>query len=202
MDDSDENLLLRWSRRKHEARQGKPAAAPQPASAEPEADPAPAETEIMAASERVASAQDRVPDEPVAAEDLPDLETLTYESDFSAFMREGVPELIKKQALRKLWLSNPLLANLDGLNEYDPINKKFLEQLEGPAEAIGEVSRSLRDKIMDAKRARDDRPRGRRSPSQQTRRPASAEPVPTDGQAEQDDDPPPQPAAETKRYDA
>ncbi len=35
------------------------------------------------------------------------------------FLREGVPEHLKRQALRKLWRSDPLLANLDGLNDYD-----------------------------------------------------------------------------------
>ncbi len=48
-----------------------------------------------------------------------DLESLDYESDFSIFMKAGVPELLKRAAMRKLWTSNPLLANVDGLNDYD-----------------------------------------------------------------------------------
>lgn len=48
-----------------------------------------------------------------------DLEALTYESDFGPFLRAGVPSLLKRQALRKLWSSNPVLANVDGLNDYD-----------------------------------------------------------------------------------
>ena len=34
-------------------------------------------------------------------------------------MKKNVPEHLKKKALRKLWLTNPILANLDGMNEYD-----------------------------------------------------------------------------------
>ena len=48
-----------------------------------------------------------------------DLETLDYESDFQPFMKKGVPEALKNLAMRKLWTSNPILANVDGLNDYD-----------------------------------------------------------------------------------
>ena len=50
--------------------------------------------------------------------DLPALETLTKDSDFRAFMRPGVPEALRNRALRKLWGSDPVYANLDGLLEY------------------------------------------------------------------------------------
>lgn len=51
--------------------------------------------------------------------DLPDVSDLNAESDFSAFLREGVSEEIRRKALRVLWRSDPVLANLDGLNDYD-----------------------------------------------------------------------------------
>jgi hypothetical protein len=34
-------------------------------------------------------------------------------------MAKGVPKALRNQALKKLWRSNPILANLDGLNDYD-----------------------------------------------------------------------------------
>jgi hypothetical protein len=34
-------------------------------------------------------------------------------------MAEGVSEELRNLALRRLWRSNPLLANLDGMNDYD-----------------------------------------------------------------------------------
>jgi Protein of unknown function (DUF3306) len=181
MAQSDKNLLLRWSRRKHEARQAEPAP-PVPSEPAPQDRPA------------IAAAETAPPDVPPAAkaesepavkvEDLPDIETLTYESDFSVFMRDGVPEFLKRQALRKLWLSNPVLANLDGLNDYDPKSMTFLLQdLEGPAEGVAEISRGLRDKIMEAKRARDDRPRGQRRARRQRpphERPGAPKPARTE----------------------
>lgn len=51
--------------------------------------------------------------------DLPDPDDLIKGDDFSAFMAKAVPEHIRKRALRKLWRSNPVLACLDGLNDYD-----------------------------------------------------------------------------------
>lgn len=50
---------------------------------------------------------------------LPDPETLQQGDDFSGFMASAVPEHLRKVALRTLWRSNPVLACVDGLNEYD-----------------------------------------------------------------------------------
>lgn len=51
--------------------------------------------------------------------ELPSVETLNADSDFTPFLKEGVPSLLKRAALRKLWKTDPILANLDGLNDYD-----------------------------------------------------------------------------------
>ena len=51
--------------------------------------------------------------------DLPDVETLNADSDFTAFLGENVPRDISKLAFKKLWRSDPVLANIDGLNDYD-----------------------------------------------------------------------------------
>lgn len=48
-----------------------------------------------------------------------DIDALDANSDYTVFMGAGVPEDIKKQALDKLWRSDPVFANLDGLNDYD-----------------------------------------------------------------------------------
>ncbi|ARE41853.1 hypothetical protein RGUI_3712 [Rhodovulum sp. P5] len=50
---------------------------------------------------------------------LTDPDLLQPGDDFSAFLREAVPEHLRRRALRRLWRSNPVLANLDGLNDYD-----------------------------------------------------------------------------------
>ncbi|WP_299954987.1 DUF3306 domain-containing protein [uncultured Roseobacter sp.] len=50
---------------------------------------------------------------------LPDPDRMQAGDDFAAFMAEEVPKHLRNKALRKLWRSNPVLACVDGLNEYD-----------------------------------------------------------------------------------
>lgn len=49
---------------------------------------------------------------------LPDPDALQMGDDFRAFMDKAVPERLRRRALRRLWVSNPVLANLDGLVDY------------------------------------------------------------------------------------
>lgn len=49
---------------------------------------------------------------------LQDPDTLESGDDFSAFMAKTVPTRLRNRALRKLWLSDPTLANLDTLVDY------------------------------------------------------------------------------------
>ncbi|MDP6515708.1 MAG: DUF3306 domain-containing protein, partial [Alphaproteobacteria bacterium] len=53
------------------------------------------------------------------SEPLPPVESLTADSDYTPFLRHGVPDELRRLALRKLWRTDPVLANLDGLNDYD-----------------------------------------------------------------------------------
>lgn len=47
-----------------------------------------------------------------------DFEQLDYESDYKQFMGSDVTSEARHKALRKLWVSNPVLANMDGLDDY------------------------------------------------------------------------------------
>lgn len=49
---------------------------------------------------------------------LPDPDVMKMGDDFSAFMKGAVPAHLRKRALRQLWRSNPVLANLDGLLDH------------------------------------------------------------------------------------
>ena len=49
---------------------------------------------------------------------LPDPDSLGSGDDFAAFMGKLVPSRIRARALRRLWGTNPVLANLDALVEY------------------------------------------------------------------------------------
>lgn len=54
----------------------------------------------------------------VEESELPDVEEMDGESDFTPFLKKGVSEQLQRKALRKLWLSDPVLANVDGLLDY------------------------------------------------------------------------------------
>lgn len=47
-----------------------------------------------------------------------DFEKLDYDSDYTQFMGNDVTSEARHKALRKLWVSNPVLANMDGLDDY------------------------------------------------------------------------------------
>ncbi|WP_394153164.1 DUF3306 domain-containing protein [Loktanella salsilacus] len=51
--------------------------------------------------------------------DLPDPDSLRKGDNFAAFMAKAVPLHLRNRALRNLWRSDPVLACLDGLNDYD-----------------------------------------------------------------------------------
>jgi len=95
---SDEPFLKRWSRLKREDEAGV-------------AEAAEAGEGVLVSAEGEAPAIDSA--------DLPDIESLDKDSDYTVFMQEGVPDELRSLALRKLFASNPVFSVLDGLNEYD-----------------------------------------------------------------------------------
>jgi hypothetical protein len=83
-----ESVLGRWSRRKLEARTETEAPPPPP--------PEPVEDVVAEAPP---------PEEP----ELPSIDSLEAGSDYSAFLRPGVPAELRQQALSRLWATNPAL---------------------------------------------------------------------------------------------
>lgn len=78
-----------------------------------------AEADRAAKAARDRQAQDLKTDDELLAElDLPDPDTLQPGDNFADFMREAVPERLRRRALRRLWVTNPVLANLDQLVDY------------------------------------------------------------------------------------
>ena len=70
--------------------------------------------------------------------DLPNPDDMKMGDDFSAFMSKAVPDRLRRRALRRLWLANPALANLDGLLDYGEdftdsatVDRKFADGLSG-----------------------------------------------------------------------
>ncbi len=108
--EDEPGFASRWSRLKREAK-AEPVAA--------EAEAAAAEPEAPAAGEPPDDRTDDRTDEEVLEElGLPDPDTLKAGDNFAAFMAKAVPTRLRNRALRKLWVSDPVLANLDMLIDY------------------------------------------------------------------------------------
>jgi hypothetical protein len=113
-----EGFLSRWSRRKRateeaEAAAAAPADLPPPPDAAPDAPP----EEVQAAP--VARAACPIPDVPeIDPATLPSVESLTAESDFSLFLRPGVPTLLRNAALRRMWSLDPAIRDYIGPVDY------------------------------------------------------------------------------------
>lgn len=84
--------------------------------AEQEAELRAVEAESIA-SEHAALAE-KTDAELLAEFDLPDPDSMKAGDDFTAFMVRAVPEHLRRRALRKLWVSDPVLACLDDLVDY------------------------------------------------------------------------------------
>jgi hypothetical protein len=126
-----ERFLKRWSRLKQEGEEADPEA-PETPEAAPSRLPANAEGEEV----EEASAEDL---------DLPDIESLDKDSDYTGFLREGVPDGLRRMALRKLWLSDPVLANLDGLNDYDENFAALFQTVGDAAQKVSDAAKKLGD---------------------------------------------------------
>ncbi len=74
--------------------------------------------EAREAAAREAALAEKTDAEICAELNLPDPDTLRPGDDFTAFLQKEVPERLRRLALRKLWRSDPLLANVDGLVDY------------------------------------------------------------------------------------
>jgi hypothetical protein len=79
---------------------------------------------------------------PDPAPALPPLESLTFESDFKAFMHSKVEEGVKRAALKKLF-ADPRFNVMDGLDTYiddytkaEPITEELLAQIEHARRAL------------------------------------------------------------------
>lgn len=204
-DDGDGNFLARWSRRKDSARIAETAtprekrggAAPVLPEEAPE-DQLPA---LVTGDERALTEEEQE-----LVDGLPDIETLDAESDFTPFMQSKVPEFLRRRALRALWRSNPLLANVDGLVDYGEDFTDSAMVIEGMQTAyrVGkgfmtdeELAENAREDDAgadgaDAENEPDDEEEARRvAAAERAETGADMEPAPDagdDGQAEIDDD--------------
>ncbi len=83
-----------------------------------------AEVEAQVAAEATYAAEQEVleardDDELLEELGLPSPDNLVDGAQLRAFLRAQLPQRLKTRALRGFWRSNPVLACLDGLNDYD-----------------------------------------------------------------------------------
>lgn len=120
MDEEDEGPLARWSRLKRRsgsARSGRRGGAAPVTVAN--VDPGfPAASAPEGGVPAVAPGEDTPAGED-AAKDLPPIDGLDKDSDYTPFLGDGVPEKLARAAMRKLWRSDPIFAFRDGLDDYD-----------------------------------------------------------------------------------
>ena len=123
-----EGPLRRWSRRKREAVREKEAA-----------EEARGRDASRAPSEAVQDAREPAGDAPAPAaveekdltdEDMPPIDSLDENSDYSGFLSPGVSERLRRRALRKLFMSAVFNVR-DGLDDYDEDFTNF--------EALGDI---------------------------------------------------------------
>jgi hypothetical protein len=96
------NFVSRWSRLKHKAKQH-------------------AEYTVPADSMVAVNKADKQSEDPVKIltdDDMPDIELMTDDSDYTGFLSPGVSEALRKLALQKLFHSE-VFNVCDGLDEYD-----------------------------------------------------------------------------------
>ena len=74
--------------------------------------------EAQEVEERAKLEAEKTDEELLAELGLPDPDSMKMGDDFAAFMSKAVPQRLRNRALRKLWVSNPVLANLDGMVDY------------------------------------------------------------------------------------
>ena len=117
---SDNNFLSRWSRLKKQQ------------SSASVADESPEEPNQEALTQHPESATDEIPTSandsgdlhdnsepaPLTDEDMPEIDSLGEESDYSPFLSPGVSDELRTLALRKLF-KLPQFNIVDGLNDYD-----------------------------------------------------------------------------------
>ena len=121
--------LKRWSRRKLDAtRSAREASAPPVVGAAADPTPAQPPMDLAATSPSALPAASAEPE-------LPPVASLSFESDFSAFMQPKVDEGLKREALKKLF-SDPRFNVMDGLDTYiddysrpDPISAELVREM-------------------------------------------------------------------------
>ncbi|PXX92335.1 DUF3306 domain-containing protein [Marinobacter vulgaris] len=151
-----ESRLQRWARKKAEASQ-EAGAAPSSTDTTPSVD-APGSTAESGPSleAQELAINEALPEQNVLEKyNLPDPDAIELGTDITGFMRKEIPELLRRRALRALWRSNPVLAVLDGLNDYDEDFSNAATTVNG-VQTLYKVGQGMFDKKARAEKQLDE----------------------------------------------
>ncbi|AYE87985.1 DUF3306 domain-containing protein [Sulfitobacter sp. D7] len=123
-----------------------------------------AEAEVRVHAAQVAEAEEaalaeRSDDDLLAEFDLPAPEDLVSGEQLRAFLKAQLPQRLKTRALRSFWKTNPVLACLDGLNDYDD-DYTAAATAGKPVNTIYQVGRGMVSKVEEILTAEADAPEG------------------------------------------
>jgi hypothetical protein len=148
-----DGFLDRWSRRKAQARDGKPL--PEPLAALPDPEPLPPPDAGAPTAAAAAAVRPAAPAPPPLT--LDDVQALTPESNFTRFMASGVAPEVRNAAMKKLF-ADPHYNVMDGLDTYiddysrpDPIPASVLRRMAG-----ADLLKPADDRRGDGTAVRDD----------------------------------------------
>ena len=136
--DGDESFIRRWARLKEESR------------ATPGAKDdvlAPLAPDDGSATDRKRDDKPPVEEKPFDVSQLPPIDSLTKDSDFSLFMRPEVPDDMRNKALRRLWALDAALAQPDWLEMYMVDFNAVPTFPEGLKNTLYQVGKGYIDKI-------------------------------------------------------
>ncbi len=140
-----EGFARRWSRLKRQCEAGEPPAE--------ETGDATAPQEAVTADAPAVPVEDPRSDKDILAElGLPDPDTLGPGDDFTALLKAELPARLRRRVLRRLWLSDPALANLDELLEY---GEDYSQAVTGIVETVYQVGRGMLESAGAASDRRD-----------------------------------------------
>jgi len=132
---ANESFFSRWSRRKNS----------------PEQEPEATETLTEDLQEQVETEEEQQPE--LTDADMPDIDSLNEESDYSQFMSPGVSDALRQMALRKMF-QLPEFNIRDGLNDYDEDFSNFKVLSEAAASEIrnwlDEKTEEIKEEILES----------------------------------------------------
>ncbi|GAA0567492.1 DUF3306 domain-containing protein [Caenispirillum bisanense] len=152
VDDPAEGFLSRWSRLKQADRdppvEPPPGPVPEPAPLPPSPSPVPPPADPVAAGAEAEAA------DPFDPADLPSIDSLGADSDYTVFLRKEVPESLRRLALRKAWSSDPAITGYKTFADYDwdfnAPGYAALRPTDRPEKLVERLFAHLKDKSADA----------------------------------------------------